>query len=61
MERTRQLDRLAMLELREIPRLRSALRTWVDDPYLARELHERREEAAGLRGLLDIDLRRESW
>lgn len=47
-------DRLAQVELREIPRVRRAIGGWVDDPYLAGELRELRAEAERLRGLLSL-------
>ena len=47
-------DRLAQVELREIPRVRRAIGGWVDDPYLAGELRELRAEAERLRGLLGL-------
>jgi hypothetical protein len=38
-------DRLAEVELSEIPRVRRAIGGWVDDPYLAGELREGRAPA----------------
>lgn len=51
-ERSALLDRLAEIELREIPRVQRAIGGWVDDPYLAGELRELRAEADRLRGRL---------
>jgi hypothetical protein len=54
-QRSALLNRLVAVERQEIPRLRAALVSWVDDPYLAREMRERSEEVARLRRLLGID------
>jgi hypothetical protein len=48
----RHLDRLLEIELTEIPRLRSALSEWVDDPLLAVRMRELLDEADGLRRTL---------
>ena len=49
------LDRLVEIELTEIPRLRSALSDWVDDPLLASTMHELETEAQGLRLRLGLE------
>ncbi|HEU4355658.1 MAG TPA: hypothetical protein VFT27_08730 [Actinomycetota bacterium] len=53
-KRSALLDRLAEVELREIPRVQRALGGWVDDPYLAGELRELRAEAERLRALTSV-------
>jgi hypothetical protein len=49
------LDQLVHIELTEIPRLRSALSDWVDDPVLASRMSELRNEADRLRLTLGLE------
>jgi len=51
----RDLDRLAELELVEIPRLRNALAAWPDDAYFATDLRRSLDEARDLAERLGVD------
>ena len=51
----RDLDRLVEIELTEIPRVRSALSDWVDDPLLVVRMRELQDEADRLRRTLGLE------